>query len=227
MMMPPTAVFPLEQESEAERMARRTAVAEWLKLPKEEREKVPEPLHVIETTADIIYGDTDSVFPKYWVSGEDAPVSPQGGREKADRVSAEELLLSSLISAKMEAYVNILFGHLPPIGIELEKILTQVILAEKKRYAARYYDAFCTEPPKDKSKWIIAKGFEMVRRDATPLVIKAQEKTLEQVLLDADREAVKRTMIAIVTRIRRQEVDISELILSRMYSKRREEYKVS
>ena len=104
--------------------------------------------------AEVVYGDTDSVFVRL-----NLPPEIVGDTVGAVTLAAELMLaLVDVINAVMRA----------PSKIAYEKVLSVMLLASKKRYCAiKYDDGF--EFGKDKPKLLI-KGLQSVRRDGCPLV---------------------------------------------------------
>ena len=96
-----------------------------------------------EFSAEVIYGDTDSVMVKFGVST--VAEAMKLGQEAAEFVS--------------EKFIK-------PIKLEFEKVYHPYLLINKKRYAGLYF----TRP--DKHDKMDCKGIETVRRDNCTLVIK-------------------------------------------------------
>jgi DNA polymerase delta subunit 1 len=104
--------------------------------------------------ADVVYGDTDSVFVRL-----NLPTEVQGDTIAAVTLAGElTLALADRINAVMRA----------PSKIAFEKILSVMLLLSKKRYAATKYDEGFVFG-KDKPKLLI-KGLQSVRRDGCSLV---------------------------------------------------------
>lgn len=69
------------------------------------------------------------------------------------------------------------------VTLEMEKFLRPLALYKKKRYAGLCYEE-PGKPPK-----MCAKGIEMVRRDAAPILRKVQEQVLDAIIRKEDAEA--------------------------------------
>lgn len=122
--------------------------------------------HVIEFPKDLleekypgakaVYGDTDSAFLRL----------PESMRKYNDeeifRVGIE---MAALVTA---AYEERLAPEKSYIVLEFEKFLRPLCLLRKKRYMGLSYEA----PDKNK---LLAKGIEVVRKDAAPVLRQAQE----------------------------------------------------
>lgn len=145
--------------------------------------------HIIQKTSEaierewpgssVVYGDTDSCFVRLPEASRLG--SPQEifdlGEVMADRVTK---LFAEMTEEK--SYVE----------LEMEKFFKPLILYKKKRYAG-----LCFEDPTKPGK-MSAKGIEMVRRDAAPILRKAQKEVLDFLVVRSDVEgAVQATKNAI------------------------------
>jgi DNA polymerase elongation subunit (family B) len=116
---------------------------------------------------DLVVHNTDSCFvrlPEADRAGSAQEVFDLGER-MADRVTQ---IFASLSEEK--SYVE----------LEMEKYFKPLVLYKKKRYAG-----LCFEDPKKPGK-MCAKGIEMVRRDAAPLLRRTQKEVLEALVVRSD-----------------------------------------
>ena len=136
--------------------------------------------------AEVVYGDTDSIFVAYSLAPEIA------GDTIAAVTHASELTvaLAKKINGVMRA----------PTSIEFEKILSVFLLLTKKRYAAIKYAAgfkFGVDTPE-----LLIKGLQSVRRDGCPLVRDLVRDVVASILesgTDVDAAAlVRRRLLDVV-----------------------------
>lgn len=155
-----------------------------------------------EADAVVVYGDTDSVMVKFGVN--DVGEAMRLGREAC-------------------SVCNALF--LPPISLEFEKVYYPYLLINKKRYAGQFWTRT------DKPDKLDAKGLETVRRD-NALIVQNTLKTALNLLMNVkdlqniqhNVEAAMNHVKLSVSRLLRNEVDLSELVMSKGWSKPREAY---
>eukprot|EP00746_Dinoflagellata_sp_MGD_P163690 gnl/MRDRNA2_/MRDRNA2_91872_c0_seq1.p1 gnl/MRDRNA2_/MRDRNA2_91872_c0~~gnl/MRDRNA2_/MRDRNA2_91872_c0_seq1.p1 ORF type:complete len:1150 (+),score=221.56 gnl/MRDRNA2_/MRDRNA2_91872_c0_seq1:69-3518(+) len=152
--------------------------------------------------AEVIYGDTDSVFVRF---------GPEGmAMEDAMRLGAEA---ASLCSGEFKS----------PIKLEFEKVFRPLLLMNKKRYTGLPF----TSPEKPGALSTI--GIETVRRDWSGLVRSVLDKTLN-LLLRADgedgREDAAAYVRSVVDELRQGSIDARDLVLSKSLGKgdRAEDY---
>lgn len=105
--------------------------------------------------AEVIYGDTDSIFCKF-------PCRDDNGFVVKGREALPYAIRAGQIGAK--AIKSILP---PPQSLEYEKTLFPFIIFSKKRYVGNLYENDATKKPKQKSMGIVLK-----RRDNAPIVKK-------------------------------------------------------
>jgi DNA polymerase elongation subunit (family B) len=105
--------------------------------------------------ADVIYGDTDSIFCKF-------PCRDEHGHIVKGREALPLAIRAGQIGAK--AIKSILP---PPQSLEYEKTLFPFIIFSKKRYVGNLYEDDANKKPKQKSMGIVLK-----RRDNAPIVKK-------------------------------------------------------
>uniref|UniRef100_A0A804P190 DNA polymerase n=1 Tax=Zea mays TaxID=4577 RepID=A0A804P190_MAIZE len=150
-----------------------------------------------EHTAEVIYGDTDSVMVQFGVSTvEDAM---KLGREAADYISGT---------------------FTKPIKLEFEKVYFPYLLISKKRYAGLYW----TNPEKfDKMD---AKGIETVRRDNCLLVKNLVTECLHKILVDRDVPGAVQYVKNTISDLLMNRVDLSLLVITKGLTKTGEDYAV-
>eukprot|EP00164_Ancoracysta_twista_P027118 GFYU01053149.1.p1 GENE.GFYU01053149.1~~GFYU01053149.1.p1 ORF type:complete len:184 (-),score=31.09 GFYU01053149.1:478-1029(-) len=146
--------------------------------------------------ARVIYGDTDSVMVIF-------PVT----------TVAEAMKLGD------EAAIEISKIFKKPIKLEFEKVYFPYLLMNKKRYAGMF---FCSNP--DKPDKMDTKGLETVRRDTCSLVRNMVSKSLWKLMNESDTAAIKYVQECI-SRLYRNEVDLSELVVTKELKKFAHEYK--
>ena len=126
----------------------------------------------------IIYGDTDSAFMR--IPPECRSDTVEGLFQMGEQLAAE---VTAAIAALMPGERNY-------IKLEFEKILHPLVLYKKKRYAG-----LCIEDPKKQPK-VMAKGLELVRKDACQLVKAAQRRVIDLLLKERDVDGARRAMLA-------------------------------
>ena len=154
------------------------------------RETLEQSMHFIahssKFNAQVIYGDTDSIF--ILLSGIT--------REKAFTLGSE-----------MTKLVTQMFCE--PIKIKLEKVYQPLLLIQKKRYVGLSYDtAEQIEPKFD------AKGIETVRRDSCPFVAKLLEHSLDLLFRTGEMDQVREKVIQQTTKLFRGLISIQDLTFS-------------
>lgn len=149
--------------------------------------------------AETLYGDTDSVMVRF------------GG-------SCQTVAEAFKWGAKLEALLNEQF--IAPIEMEMEKVYYPWLLFNKKRYAGVMYED-ARNP--DKMSKIDVKGIESKRRDNCLLTSQTQKRALDLLLVDRDTAAAEALLRDVVTRLRQNQIDMSQLVISKQYA--RSEYK--
>lgn len=122
--------------------------------------------------SEVVYGDTDSCFvrlPPHLRDLDDYGLFDLG-EEMANKITKE---FAAGLQLSQQSFVL----------LEMEKFLRPLALYKKKRYAGLCYE----EPGKEPK--MCAKGIEMVRRDAAPLLRKVQEDVLDAIIRKEDAEA--------------------------------------
>ena len=113
--------------------------------------------------AEIVYGDTDSVFIRF----------PGKTLDEADTLARE-----------CESVINKPGGPFaPPNYLEYEKIYEPFFLIQKKRYAGLKYS-----PGHEKPGVLSASGLELVRRDNAPCTPMIQEAFLQSLIVQRKKE---------------------------------------
>ena len=119
------------------------------------RETLERAIDMINThpswNANVVYGDTDSVF----------VALPGSSRERAFRVGQE---IAKVITE----------NNPKPLKLKFEKVYHPCVLLTKKRYVGFKYESIDQEEPE-----FDAKGIETVRRDGCPAVAKMMENSLK------------------------------------------------
>jgi DNA polymerase delta subunit 1 len=147
--------------------------------------------------AQIIYGDTDSVFVKFGTDSVEEAM--RLGSEAADMVS--------------ETFLR-------PIKLEFEKVYFPFLLMNKKRYAGLHW----TKPEiHDK---LDAKGIETVRRDNCGLVRQMVQTCLDTILLDKSIDGATDYVKRMIADLLQNKIDLSMLIITKSLGRgaNREDY---
>merc|ERR1712151_720741 len=147
--------------------------------------------------AQVVYGDTDSVFVQFGVDTVEEAMKL--GEEAADMVSET---------------------FLKPIKLEFEKVYCPFLLMNKKRYAGLYW----TNPVKyDK---LDTKGIETVRRDNCALVRQVVDTVLNKILIDKSVDAAMEYVTKTIGDLLQNKVDLSLLVITKSLGKgaNREDY---
>jgi DNA polymerase delta subunit 1 len=140
--------------------------------------------------AQVIYGDTDSVFVKFGVDTVQEAMSL--GEEAADLVSTT---------------------FIKPIKLEFEKVYFPYLLLNKKRYAGLYW----TKPEAfDK---LDTKGIETVRRDNCGMVKEIVETVLHRILIDRSISSAKQFVQSMIADLLQNKVDLSLLVITKSLGK--------
>lgn len=125
-----------------------------------------------EYGAEVIYGDTDSVFIKF-------PNHNQSGQRVYGKTA-----LPFAIAAGQRAAREIKPLLPPPQSLEYEKTLYPFIIFSKKRYVGNLYEDDATKKPKQKSMGIVLK-----RRDNAPIVKHIYGGIIDTILNKSDVQA--------------------------------------
>merc|ERR1712176_1591157 len=140
--------------------------------------------------AQVVYGDTDSVFVQFGVDTVEEAMKL--GEEAADMVSET---------------------FLKPIKLEFEKVYCPYLLMNKKRYAGLYW----TNP--DKFDKLDTKGIETVRRDNCALVRQVVDTVLNKILIDKSVDAAMDYVTQTISDLLQNKVDLSLLVITKSLGK--------
>ena len=148
-----------------------------------------------EHDAEVVYGDTDSVFIKFGC--ETVEESMKLGEEAAAHVSKT---------------------FIKPIKLEFEKVYCPFLLMAKKRYVGLYW----TRP--DKYDKVDAKGMETVRRDNCGLVRMVCDEVVRLMLIENSQERAMTYVKGVISDLLQNKIDLSLLVISKSMSKPAHEY---
>lgn len=160
-----------------------------------------------EHDAEVVYGDTDSVFVKFGTATVDETFKI--AIDAADKAS--------------DIFPN-------PILLEFEKVYFPFLLMNKKRYAGLMW----TE--KEKHDKMDTKGLETVRRDNCALVREVIQTSLDKILIQQDVEGAINYVKGQISDLLQNKMDISRLVITKSLNKgaeyalglggKKEDYKV-
>lgn len=137
--------------------------------------------------AEVVYGDTDSLF-----------VSLKG-RTKDEAFDIGEDIAKTITNLNPR-----------PVRLKFEKVYFPCVLIAKKRYVGfKYENKSQTEPEFD------AKGIETVRRDGTPAEQRIEEKALKILFRTADLSQVKKYFQKQCTKIMKGKVSIQDFCFAK------------
>ena len=155
---------------------------------RETLEKAIALIHSVERWgAEVVYGDTDSLF--VYLKGRTRDEAFKIGDEIAKEVTAM---------------------NPRPVKLKFEKVYHPCVLLAKKRYVGFKY-----ESPSQAEPEFDAKGIETVRRDGTPAEQKIEEKALKLLFRTADLSEIKRYSQAQCTKILRGRVSIQDFCFAK------------
>ncbi|KAI5147997.1 DNA polymerase delta subunit 1 [Enteropsectra breve] len=163
--------------------------------------------------AQIIYGDTDSVM----IHFKNLDYGKVAEQLEASGITAEydehQRKIKFVMDEAKKISVFVTSHFEKPVSLAFEKVYCPYLLMNKKRYAGLIY----TKP--EKYDRIDTKGIETVRRDNCELVKDVITVCLNKILLERDVEGamvyVKQTVRDIYT----DRVDLSQLVISKTYTK--------
>lgn len=104
----------------------------------------------------------------------------------------------------------------PPVKLEMEKVMTPLLLFQKKRYVGILF-----EEPTSEGK-LYAKGVQIVRRDACPFVRDTMAAVIRQIFQERNFEAAFQSAVEAANRLLAGAVPVEQLMLSKGL---REDYK--
>ncbi|KAF2839045.1 hypothetical protein M501DRAFT_1057352 [Patellaria atrata CBS 101060] len=155
---------------------------------RETLEKAIALIHSVERWgAEVVYGDTDSLFVYL------------KGRTREQAVDIGEEIAKAVTDANPR-----------PVKLKFEKVYHPCVLLAKKRYVGFKYESRSQKEPE-----FDAKGIETVRRDGTPAEQKIEEKALKILFRTADLSEVKRYFQNQCHKIMLGKVSIQDFLFAR------------
>ena len=137
--------------------------------------------------AEVVYGDTDSLFIHLW------------GKSRCEAFEIGKAMAKAITEQNPR-----------PVKLKFEKVYHPCVLVAKKRYVGYKYESPSqTEPEFD------AKGIETVRRDGTPAEQKIEEKCLRLLFDTQDLSKVKKYFHEQCRKIARGEVGIQDFCFAK------------
>ena len=140
--------------------------------------------------AQVVYGDTDSVFIKFGTS------------------TIEETFPIAIEAAEM---CSSIFPK--PIDLEFEKVYFPLLLMNKKRYAGLMWTQM------DKYDKMDTKGLETVRRDNCALVREVIQTSLDKILIGQDVPGAISYVKSEISDLLQNKMDISRLVITKSLNK--------
>ncbi|KAJ7945210.1 DNA polymerase [Quillaja saponaria] len=150
-----------------------------------------------EHTAEVIYGDTDSVMVQFGVPSVEEAMNL--GREAAEYISGT---------------------FTKPIRLEFEKVYYPYLLISKKRYAGLFWTT------SDKFDKMDTKGIETVRRDNCLLVKNLVTECLHKILIDRDIPGAVLYVKNTISDLLMNRMDLSLLVITKGLTKTGDDYEV-
>jgi len=141
----------------------------------------------------VIYGDTDSIFIKM----------PGVTRARA-------IDLGKMLEKRVQAA---LFADRPPMNMEYEKVFHPFLITRRKGYCGTKYEH---DPAKGA---VTAMGFQIVRRDAAVLCVRAMQGFFDCVFRDLDKAAGGASVSAIIADLFAGRLPLSDFVLSKKIAK--------
>lgn len=155
---------------------------------RETLEKAIALIHSVERWgAEVVYGDTDSLFVYL------------KGRTKDDAFEIGEEIAKAVTDVNPR-----------PIKLKFEKVYHPCVLLAKKRYVGFKY-----ESPTQKEPDFDAKGIETVRRDGTPAEQKIEEKALKLLFRTSDLSQIKQYFQAQCTKIMSGRISVQDFCFAK------------
>ena len=155
---------------------------------RETLEKAIALIHSVEKWgAEVVYGDTDSLF--VYLKGRTKDEAFDIGREIAKTITSM---------------------NPRPVKLKFEKVYFPCVLLAKKRYVGFKYESKDQKEPD-----FDAKGIETVRRDGTPAEQKIEEKALKILFRTADLSQVKSYFQSECTKIMKGKVSVQDFCFAR------------
>lgn len=148
--------------------------------------------------AEVIYGDTDSIYTMFKIPGQ-------------DKMSKEEIL-RKIWDVASECADRISETFIKPIELENEKTMWPLYLYGKKRYANLYYEEQKDGTFSCKKDF---KGIQVVRRDNCQYVKTVCNPVFDKLLYDQDIDGAKDIARNKIKELLKNKVELEELILSK------------
>ncbi len=151
--------------------------------------------HFVEENynADVIYGDTDSIFCKFPLNNK--------GKEAVPEAINKGLEVEKAIAEYLKAH--------KPQALNYEKVLYPFILFSKKRYVGLLYE---TDPNKCKEK---SMGIALKRRDYSKIMKEVYGSIIKKILWDNDLKGSFKILEEHLQKIVEGNVDLNSLIISK------------
>ncbi|KAJ9641369.1 DNA polymerase zeta [Coniosporium tulheliwenetii] len=142
---------------------------------------------VPEWGAEVVYGDTDSLFVHL------------KGRTKDQAFAIGQEIAKAVTNTNPR-----------PVKLKFEKVYLPCVLLAKKRYVGFKYETLTQQEPD-----FDAKGIETVRRDGTPAEQKIEERCLKLLFRTADLSAVKRYFQKQCAKIMHGRISIQDFLFAK------------
>lgn len=162
-------------------------------------------------TANVIYGDTDSIFPYMFGLGILFKYNYQTGQVKLDMCEVDKYGIE--MAKKCTTHFK------PPTKLEYEKGWVEVILIEKKNYAYQKHVIGDPVPKQD------VKGIETVKRGPPLFVRNVNKKVINKICMEHDINGAINHYIDSKLELRQGNVIFTDLIYMKRLSKDPKKYK--
>ena len=162
-------------------------------------------------TANVIYGDTDSIFPYMFGLGILFKYNYQTGQVKLDMSEVDRYGIE--MAKKCTTHFK------PPTKLEYEKGWVEVILIEKKNYAYQKHVMGDPVPKQD------VKGIETVKRGPPLFVRNVNKKVINKICMEHDIDGAINHYIDSKLELRQGNVIFTDLIYMKRLSKDPKKYK--
>ena len=151
--------------------------------------------HFVEQNynADVIYGDTDSIFCKFNLKNK--------GKEAVPEAIEKGLEVEKAIAEHLKDY--------KPQALNYEKVLYPFILFSKKRYVGLLYE---TDPNKCKEK---SMGIALKRRDYSKIMKEVYGAVIKKILWENDLQGSFKILDEHLQKIVNGDVDLNSLVISK------------
>ena len=164
------------------------------------RERIMHAKEFVEKTygAEVIYGDTDSIFCRFKV------VDEHGNKLKGLEGLAKAIEMGQIASVAINKILP------APQNLEYEKTLYPFIIFSKKRYVGNLYEDDAYKKPKQKSM-----GIALKRRDYAPIVKKIYGGIINILLNETNLEKSVNFLNTELKRLVNNEYPLEDLIISK------------